>query len=260
MSHAMPTRRNVVRSAAWTVPVVATSVAVPAFAASPCATSHAWRLDWGNNTTNDAFTTAYSVTKTSAIHIGTATITGPAATSPVTVTFRNSVVGADRRHPTNLTVENTTDIGDLGAQERGLLLWNTNIVAGRDASRQVLEVTFSRSVSNLRFTITDVDSSGGYRDRVELSGDRTGVANSRGGGNLYVEGNGTAGAETSSTSGPWRMYANNVPANDSGDSRGNVAVTYNSPVTSFQLDYWNANGNGQQAIFLSDFTFDALGC
>ena len=162
MSHAMPTRRNVVRSAAWTVPVVATSVAVPAFA----------------------------------------------------VTFRNSVVGADRRHPTNLTVENTTDI----------------------------------------------DSSGGYRDRVELSGDRTGVARGRGGGNFYVEGDGTAGAETSSTSGPWRMYTNNLPTNDSGDSRGNVAVTYNSPVTSFQLDYWNASGNGQQAVFLSDFTFDAPGC
>lgn len=44
------------------------------------------------------------------------------------------------------------------------------------------------------------------------------------------------------------------------DNRGNLAVTYPGPVSSFRLDYWSSAGNGQQAVFLSDFTFDALGC
>ena len=262
----LPSRRNVVRTAAWTVPVVATSITVPAYAASCASTTYDWRLDWQDNLPSDGFTTSYSVVKpngANAVHVGTATIVGPAGSSPVTVTFRNSVVGTDRRHPTNLTVENTTDIGNLGAQERGLLLWNTNISAGRDANRQVLEVTFNRSVSNLKFTITDIDtSSGNYRDRVELSGNRTGVATSRpGNGNgTYVVGTGYAGTENNDSEGPWRMYTNNLAADDSGDDRGNIAVTYNAPVTGFRLDYWNQSGTGQQAIFLSDFTFTATGC
>jgi hypothetical protein len=262
MSTTMPSRRTVVRTAAWTVPVVAASTAVPAYAASCGSTSYAWRLDWDNNTTSDAFTTSYSVAKppgANAVHVGTAVVTGPSGSSPVTVTFRNSVVGADRRHPTNLTIESTTNIGDLGAQERGLLLWNTNILEGRNASRQVVEVTFSRAVSNLRFTITDIDSNDAwgsgndYRDQVELTGVRTAVATSRGGGNFYVVGSGTQAS-------PWQMYDDDTAAGDSGDARGNLAVTYPGPVSSFQLDYWNSSGRGQQAIFLSDFTFDALGC
>jgi hypothetical protein len=258
----MPSRRNVVRSAAWTVPVVAASTAVPAYAASCGSTSYNWRLDWQNNTTTDAFTTSYSVDKpagANSVHVGTAVITGPPGSSAVIVTFKNSVVGTDRRHPTNMTVESTTNIGNLGAQERGLLLWNTNILAGREASRQVVDITFSRAVSNLRFTITDIDSNNSpgsandYRDQVELTGVRTGVATARGGGNFYVVGAGTQAS-------PWQMYDNDTAAGDSADARGNLAVTYAGPVSSFRLDYWNSSGNGQQAIFLSDFTFDALGC
>lgn len=262
MSTTVQSRRNVVRTVAWTVPVVAASTAVPAYAASCGSTSYAWRLDWADNTTSDAFTTSYSVAKpagANAVHVGTAVVTGPSGSSPVTVTFRNSVVGADRRHATNLTVENTANIGNLGAQERGLLLWNTDILEGRNASRQVVEVTFSRAVSNLRFTITDIDSNdqrgsgNDYRDQVELTGVRTAVATSRVGGGFYVVGSGTQAS-------PWQMYDDDIPAADSADDRGNLAVTYPGPVSSFRLDYWNASGNGQQAVFLGDFTFDALGC
>lgn len=55
MSTPLQSRRNVVRTVAWTVPVVAASTAVPAYAASCGSTSHAWRLDWANNTTSDTF-------------------------------------------------------------------------------------------------------------------------------------------------------------------------------------------------------------
>jgi hypothetical protein len=233
MSTTLQSRRNVVRTVAWTVPVVAASAAVPAYAASCGSTSHAWRLDWANNTTSDAFTTSYSVAKpagANAVHVGTAVVTGPSGSSPVTVTFRSSVVGADRRHATNLTIESTANIGNLGAQERGLLLWNTDI----DSNDQ-------RGSGN------------DYRDQVELTGVRTAVATSRAGGGSYVVGSGTQAS-------PWQMYDDDVPAADSADNRGNLAVTYPGPVSSFRLDYWSSAGNGQQAVFLSDFTFDALGC
>lgn len=236
------------------MPAVAATVGAPAFAASCGSTTYDWRLDWGASTG-----LTYGTNKTTPVHIGTAVITGPAGSSPITVTFTNSVVGADRRHPTNLTVENTFDIGDLGATEKGLLLWNTNILAGRDASRQVVTVTFSRPVTDLQFTITDIDSNdqngsnSDYRDEIELSGTRTAVATSRGGGNFYVVGSGTSAD-------PWHMYNDDTAASDSGDNRGNLQVAYTGSVSTFEMNYWNSRGNGQQAVFLGDFTFKSQGC
>ena len=52
----LPSRRNVVRTAAWTVPVVAAAVGAPAFAASCGTTSYTWRLDWSNDNATEQFT------------------------------------------------------------------------------------------------------------------------------------------------------------------------------------------------------------
>lgn len=251
-----PTRRTVVRSAAWSVPVVAASTGTPAFAASPCATSYPWRLDWNGASTSYP---AAPTTDAQGVRTATATITGPVGTSPMTVTFSSTVVGADTRTDANLRVDAASypDVGDTGGT--GLLLQHQDIVAGRANSRQQVDITFGRSVSNLRFTITDIDSnnrpwsSNDYRDQVELTGLRTAVATRRGRNGFYVEGAGTP-------SSPWQMYDDDVPADDSSDDRGNLAITYPGPVSGFRLDYWNAAGRGQQAIFLSDLTFDALGC
>jgi hypothetical protein len=260
----MPSRRNVVRSAAWTVPVVAASTAVPAYAASCGSTTYRYTLTWrtvtyGTTTTGSGST----LTKT-----GTASIAGPAGSSPVVATFTSTQVGTDSRTAGNLTVQanNYPNVGATGGT--GLLLQHQNIVAGRNASRQVVRIQFDRPVTGLRFTITDIDAnnaaggnqSADFYDRVELTGNRTFTATGRGGGNVYVIGTGVAGSENNANEGPWRMYNNSTVASDNGDNAGNVAVTYAGAVQDITLTYWNARGTGNQAIFLGGFTFDALGC
>jgi len=260
----MPSRRNVVRTAAWTVPVVAASTAVPAYAASCGSTTYRYTLSWrtvpyGTTTSGSGST----LTKT-----GTASVPGPTGASPVIATFTSTQVGVDSRTSANLTVQAASYPNVGGTGGTGLLLQHQGISVGRNTSRQVVRIQFDRAVTGLRFTITDIDAhnasgssqSSDFYDRVELTGNRTFTATGRGGGNVYVIGAGVAGAETNASQGPWRMYNNSTLASDNGDDAGNVAVTYAQAVQDITLTYWNARGTGNQAVFLSDFTFDALGC
>lgn len=234
-------RRTLVRGAAWSAPVVAVAATAPAYAASPCAATYNWRLDWG--------TTSY--TKANA-NLGSATVTNVAGTSPITVTFVSSVTSGITRNALNLDLEpGISDIGDLGRNEQGLELWHSSSTNSNN-SYQTVQITFGRAIDNLAFTITDIDfSSGNFSDRVALSGTRTGTPAS-----TYVVGSGT-------TSDPWRPRDSNpgpISIPDEGDSRGNVAVQYSGSVTSIELRYWNRGGSGQQAIWISDMTWTASGC
>lgn len=264
MSTAMPSRRNVVRTAAWTVPVLAASVAAPAYAASPCDASYTWRLDWGNDQATDALTTSYPAQPTTNgnARSATATITGPSGTAPMSVGFTSTTAGADTRTTNNLRVVSNGygNVGDSGST--GLYLQHQGITSGRDDSRQEVLVTFGRTVYDLRFTITDIDSStsgGGFYDHVELTGNRTGTPTRGGNGRWwnpffnYVEGDGTEAS-------PWRMLDNSTVATDNGDDRGNIAVHYPGPVSGFTLTYYSTRGSGNQAIWLTDFTFTARSC
>lgn len=260
-------RRSVVRGAAWSVPVVAVAATAPAFAASPCDVQ-AYRLNWG--------TSSYTPPPlTGATRVGTATATPSGATGGggLTVTFSSVVFGSTTRADDNMTVSTETNIGNLGTGERGLNLSHTSpITAGRD-NRQELSIRFNRAVTGLAFTITDIDSNGAttgnqttdnWWDRVELTGTRTGTAVSRGNnqGN-FVIGDGTNTAENSATSGPWRFYSDDVNIANVGDNSANLAVTYSGTIaanTPIVLTYWTAVSNGNQRIFISDFTFNARGC
>src|SRR6478672_464529 len=138
-----PSRRTVVRGAAWSVPVVAVAATAPAFAASPCATLYPFRLDWG--------TTPYS--RASARN-ATATLSS-AGSTPLTVTFAStSSTTANVPDPNrNLTVPANTGTGttadpvvtSLGGRqgERGLMLYHQSSTVGRD-NRQDVVITFSR--------------------------------------------------------------------------------------------------------------------
>ena len=264
MSHVMPSRRHVVRTAAWTVPVMAASVAAPAYAASCGSTSYTYALNWGTVT----YATSTSGSGPTLTKTGTASVTGPAGSTPVVATFTSKSVGTDTRTANNLTVDAATypDVGDSGAT--GLLLQHQGIAVGRNTSRQELRIQFNRPVTGLSFTISDIDAnnafgggqSNDFYDRVELTGTRTFTTTSRGGGNFYVIGTGVAGTENNAFEGPWRMYNNSTIASDNGDDAGNVDVTYPGSVQDITLTYWNARGAGNQAIFLGAFTFTALGC
>jgi hypothetical protein len=240
MTELAPSRRTLVRGAAWSVPVVAVAATAPAYAASPCGTTYTWKLDWG--------TTAY--TKNSTTNVGTATVGNVSGTAPITVTFTSTVTSGITRHPTNLNLENgISDVGDLGAGEQGLELWHSS-TTNSDSSYQTVRIGFSRQVTDLAFTITDIDYDyGKFSDRVALSGDRTGTPTTQ-----YVVGSGTY-------SDPWRpRWTDPVTTNDTGDNRGNVSVRYNSPVDAIEIRYWNRGGSGQQAVWIADMTWKAIGC
>lgn len=238
-------RRAVVRGAAWTVPAVAVAASAPAYAVS-CNTV-SWRLNWG--------TTTYQ--KLSADQ-GKATIPGVAGSVPVVVTFDSQMSGTMVRETDNLTVDTgTTDIGNLGNSEVGLLLSHKDPIPALRDNRQTLTISFDRDVTGLSFSITDLDSAASnWYDQVEASGTRTFAVTPRPanqGGGTYVLGDGTLGNA-------WRYRDATTQLPNSGNDRGNVKVTYSGTVRSITLDYWSSVANGNQKVWISDLTFTARGC
>ena len=226
------TRRSVARGAAWSVPLVAVSVAAPAFAVS-CAGPQPFRLNWG--------TTAY--TKNVLTNVGTATVpTADLSGTPVVVTFTSTTSGTVFRDTDNLTVPALTNVGGLGAGERGMTLSHADPISANRNNRQTVVISFSRAVTGLSFSMTDIDSSrNDWWDRVELTGTRTAALDAN------LEGTGVFND-------PWRYKTDNTNV-DNDSSGGNVKVTYAGSVTSIQLDYWSTVASGNQRIFLTDFTF-----
>lgn len=260
-STALPSRRTVVRTTAWTVPVVAASVAAPTYAASCGTATYTWRLDWSNDNTTDAFSTSYPAATTSpaGIQTGVATITGPVGTTPVKVTFSSQMLGSMTRDGDNFKVSSAlspaaNNVGGLN-QGAGLNISHQAPIPTGRSNRQDISISFDRAVTGLVFTIADVDrQSGDWSDRVELTGSRTFVGPN-------VSGDGTNGTAPTFTNSAWRPDDNGNAGNNSG--YGNVTVTYAGEIpanTAIVLSFWNNNGNGNQRVFLSDFTFTAFGC
>lgn len=228
--------------------MVAVGANAPAFAASPCATSYAWRLDWGGSSTS------WTVATAAGIQTGSAVITGAAGTAPLSVTFTSVMTGTMQRDADNLVLSNAltqtptvANVGGLG-QGPGLNISHAAPIPSGRSNRQEVSISFSRAVSNLSFVITDNDwNPGGWDDRVELSGSRTFSG-------ANIQGQGTQAD-------PWLATNSGNASNDS-NSR-NLAVTYTSAIaadTPLVLTFYNDSGNSNQRIFLSDFTFNALGC
>ena len=150
-----PTRRTVARGAAWSVPVVVVGAAAPVAAASPCPPWH-YVLAWA-----DPGTTTYDRDSATS---ATATVTSLDAGAPaVTVTL--SAVATE---PSKLDVRfdnlevNGTPVG--GTTEYGLVVRQVEPRAADGSppgpgARQELTFAFDQSVSNLSFTVTDIDSS-----------------------------------------------------------------------------------------------------
>lgn len=242
-----PSRRAVVRGAAWSVPVVSMAATAPAFAASCGSTDVAYTLDWGNTAVTTY--TAPSNPAGTGTKVGTATVLAPAGSggSSLTVTFSSVMAGSMVRDADNLTVSSETNVGALGLG-RGLNIAHAAPIPTGYANRQDISVSFSRAVTNLRFTITDIDATqGNWIDQVAVSGTRNGVPVST------VTGSGT-------TNDPWMPTQYGNRGNNS--NLGNVAITFPSLAanTPFVFSFWNLSGDGNQRVFLSDFTFTAKGC
>ncbi|WP_091194128.1 hypothetical protein [Nocardioides alpinus] len=253
--------------------MIAAATAAPAFAASPCATTYGYTLNWGNATAefNRASTTAASASATST-SVGAQKLSIGFASALITSGNNNSVNGHVLDVTHNLTVPgpaagggggvapNVTNLGNItpGGAERGLCLQHStsstaNVSRTGNPDRgQRLTISFPRDVTNLTFWIVDIDSTtSGYWDRVRFTTTPTVVTNS-----ASVNINGTGSGTT-----PFRYGTTQTNNNfDENTANARVKVSFAGPLTSLTMEYWNAGGTGVQRVFLADFAFDALGC
>jgi hypothetical protein len=257
LHEARPSRRTVVRTAAWSVPVVAAATTAPAYAASPCSDTYSYALDWGN-TARTTYTPPATPTG-AGVKTGSAYALPPSGSgaASLNVTFQSTVVGTVNRTANNLVFAGTNVGGTGGA---GLQLTHDNIQTGR-GNRQELQITFDRAVTGLSFSIADIDSSSGaWYDQVELTGNTgTGAA-------AFTQSPAITTTSTSvvvwgdgSATSPWRPRNDNQNVG-AGSNAGNKMVTFTTAVKTLSLVYWNSSGTGNQIIALTDFTFSAKGC
>lgn len=253
-----PSRRAVVAGLAWSTPVVAASLAAPAFATSPrclVTTTATW-----NNTSR--YVRSSSTT-------GVYTFPDPDGTGPLqgmTLTVSTSLGSNTRTGNQGATVDDNLRVlggATIGGATSPLVLHQAprdpskkaNDLSG--ANKSVTTFTFSRQVTSLSFTITDIDStSNDFWDAVavESSTAYTGTKTS----STQVTGSGTV-------TNPWQAANNNLPVPDS-STAGNVKVTFSAPLTKFAIHYWNRTNlssptiDGDQRIFISNLQLTYNAC
>ena len=263
-----PTRRTVASVAAWTAPVIVMSTGAPAYAASPCDPRSNQPFRWS----------AASVTRTPTNNGLIATIdpdgAGPVPSLTVTVsaTFSGNMVagpepgtqGADTAVNENYDV--ATGVGGLGTATSALTIQQatTSSTPQGYAERAVYTFTFSRPVTNLRFTVTDLDSNDNdFWDAVQLVAPApTSVTRTD---PTYLQAR-TADSRGNPVSPGYFRTTTDDAAIGNSSSRGNLQVSYAGTLSSFQLVYFNdatsfsSEIDTSQVIFVTDFLFDYQPC
>ncbi|GAA5108220.1 hypothetical protein GCM10023339_07020 [Alloalcanivorax gelatiniphagus] len=149
---ASPTRRSLVRGAAWSVPVIAVATAAPAFAASPCANKTALQpVTWATTTTGTSQT-------------GTTT---SGTTVNATAAYTRSGLTPGSIGSGNLTAQTATT-----ARDSFSIVNNSPIALTSDAAAanfQTVTFNFTVPVFGLTFSIDDIDRGSGYWDWVSLN-------------------------------------------------------------------------------------------
>lgn len=286
MSVNSPTsRRAVLAASAWSVPTVLVASAAPAFAAS-CKVIP-YTMNWGGSGwtyvptnsgspyaagtgTGTATATTTGMTPGQLADIQPLIVTGtsnvPTSGSDNLMRGLNTTYNHDNNNSTpNLVIQNmrvsSFNVGNSGAP--GLTLAQDadgNVGNNSNARRphhQQITLSFNRPVSNLAFTLSDLDqTSNNHIDKVELSG---GIFTFTRPGDGTVTGNGVYPAAGAGT-GPWTGVTN--LANEVTGTQGNVNITFGAtPISSVAIRFWNdVNNAGQQWIFISRMTFNASSC
>lgn len=210
--HAHPSRRTVVRGAAWSVPVVAVAATAPSFAASPCTNRTALLpVSWSSS---------FSTTRQ----------TGSVAGAPivnVTAGYTATPLGPGSLNTQNLT---PTTVGSLTRDSISLVNNSpTSVSLNAEGNFQAVTFAFTREVYGLTFAIDDIDRvAGSYFDHVFLAGAPETPT--------VTQGSAVTGGGTSTN--PWRTTG------ASGDNATNqtVAVTYPNgsvPMTSLTLRFYS---------------------
>lgn len=173
-------RRAVVKGAAWSVPVIAAAVSVPAHAAAspgtPC--TNTGTINWGTNFTKTGPSTGAGTLTTSTgevISFVASTVFG-ASLEPYSQHFNAGGQSAGGDYPLGLMLATHLKDGAVEAPN-----------AARDQRFSVVTTfTFDKPISNLQFTIWDIDSARTpdgsqliYREYVKVDGAPTPTLGSR---------------------------------------------------------------------------------
>lgn len=263
-----PSRRSVLRASAWSVPAIAVASAAPAFAASSCVDvdyAFSWSGAGWNYTPSSIWSPNGAGSGIDTATPNTGALPPGQVVDPLTLTVSNAFAGrmtgteaGDGARNMRLSPFN---VGALGHPGLTLLqrVNNNNSLGNSSAARrqhhQTMTFTFSRPVSNLSFTVTDIDQSNGqYHDRVEVA-----PAPAQTSQPSTVLGQGT-------TANPWRASANgNHDASTSPAGNAQVVRLSNAALSTFTITFWSdqsgtLTSQGIQGIFVSDLTFTASSC
>lgn len=272
----VPSRRTVLRAAAWTAPAVSVAVAVPAYAAASgpvvCADAN-YEIQWASH--YNARTGSATARLVGAAGAGTL------GSEPLIMTVRSKFLGQMQAGSTGNYSNLALSPGNVGGTgKRGLTIMQRATVGEfstpRSANCQEITLSFTRPVKNLQFKLSDIDAKeeesrweyywegwqrkrreikrGQYQDRVWLSGNPAGAKAS------MVAGSGTSVD-------PWRSTSTDVEHDPVSGGNGNVTVSYAGKPASmaYVLTYWNdqpgeLTAQALQGIFLTDLTFTASSC
>ena len=252
-----PSRRTVARAAAWTVPVVAVATAAPAYAASPCDRRANEVLDWDGSRT--VYTRSNSRTaKASFDPDGT----GPVPVLDLNITaayWGNMKSGYEfPNNRANPSLRVSAPVGGLGVS--GLSMWQstTSGSPAGSADRGAYTFSFTRPVSNLRFTLTDIDSqSGDFWDVIMLTPGYTVTSQPA-----------TIRDDYNGIDGQRRFFASaqSAPVDNATGGGGNLGLRYDGPISEFTITYYNGatsfsdQVDQDQTIYITDLTFDYTPC
>jgi hypothetical protein len=256
-------RRTIVRGAAWSVPVVAVAATAPAFAASPCTDGIFATMDWsvpryyrqGGQNRDRGY--GYTRTNNSTATYLTQDPDGGGPQLPISVNISVSY-GSNTTADVDQLFLSDVNIGGTGAP--GLTFHqtpaNVNNLSStlNNANKSVITFAFSRPVTEMSFTMTDIDSaSSDFRDAVGIAGatiSSFSIANTG-----QVGGVGTV-------ANPFKVIPNNSAIDNTTGTGGNVNVTLTN-FSTFELHYWNgqpAGSGGDQKVFFTNPTVKYYPC
>lgn len=279
------TRRAVSSGLAWSAPAVLATVAAPLAAASPCrtvSTTAAWNSpQYSRETERQGVYQAADPDgpggRESGVRITVSASYGsnikPGGYDLANQNLLPSGAGVQGGSSVDyLTFHQapiiSTDANGTRTDSEG---WNFSLASMTSTTRQnntgAYTVTFDRPVTNLTFTLMDIDSAGGGTADPDFY-DIVWATGSLGGspvpftGSLQNTGHLTG---SGSVTDPWRARNSNAPVAGTSAS-GNVTVRFASAVTSFTIFYAHGvrktggRSDPDQAIFLSNLEFTTSTC
>lgn len=243
---ARPSRRSVTRAAAWGVPVIAVATTAPAYAAS-CAPVRATSasITSANRVSSVEWTATFDVDGRGRLPSNVLTAK---ATFDAGMGVRNDANGGVND---NFSVAGA--VGGLGTS--GLVLAQRATTANPSGALGHYAFSFTRPVTDLSFTLTDIDSTtGDFWDSVWLTPGFT----------VGKKAAGIQGAGTSAS--PFKQATGNSAFDNASGGGGNVTLTYAGPISSFQINYSNvatsfaAGADPDQVVTIADLAFDFQPC